>query len=73
MRTPVNLDDRRVEEARRLTGTEERTALMGRGIGYADVHRLASVALSGTARLWTRHRRRAAVAMELDLAHPGKP
>jgi predicted nucleic acid-binding protein len=46
----------------------ERRALMGRGIGYIDVHLLASAALAGTARLWTRDRRLAAVAAELDLA-----
>jgi predicted nucleic acid-binding protein len=46
----------------------ERRALMGRGIGYLDVHLLASVALDGTARLWTRDRRLAAVAGELVLA-----
>ena len=42
--------------------------LMGRGIGYIDVHLLASVALDGAARLWTRDRRLAAAAKELDLA-----
>jgi predicted nucleic acid-binding protein len=46
----------------------ERRSLMGRGIGYVDVHLLASVALTGTARLWTRDRRLAAVAADLDLA-----
>jgi predicted nucleic acid-binding protein len=46
----------------------ERRALMGRGIGYIDVHLLASIALSGDVRLWTKDRRLAAVAMELDLA-----
>jgi len=46
----------------------ERRALMGRGIGYIDVHLLAAVALSGTARLWTRDRRLDAVAAELNLA-----
>jgi predicted nucleic acid-binding protein len=46
----------------------ERRALMGRGIGYIDAHLLASVALTGTARLWTRDRRLAAVAAELNLA-----
>ena len=40
----------------------ERRALMGRGLGYIDVHLLASVALAGTARLWTRDKRLAAVA-----------
>ena len=46
----------------------ERRALMGRGIGYVDVHLLASVALAGTARLWTRDKRLAAVAADLELA-----
>ena len=46
----------------------ERRALMGRGIGYIDVHLLASVALDGAARLWTRDRRLATAAEELNLA-----
>jgi len=46
----------------------ERRALMGRGIGFVDVHLLASAALAIPARLWTRDRRLAAVAIELDLA-----
>jgi predicted nucleic acid-binding protein len=46
----------------------ERRALMGRGIGYVDVHLLASVALGSGARLWTRDRRLALVAAELRLA-----
>jgi hypothetical protein len=41
---------------------------MGRGIGFVDVHLLASAALAVPARLWTRDRRLAAVAIELDLA-----
>jgi predicted nucleic acid-binding protein len=45
----------------------ERRAMMSRGIGYIDVHLLASIALSGDARLWTRDRRLAAAATELDL------
>jgi predicted nucleic acid-binding protein len=49
-------------------GFIERRALMGRGIGYTDVHLLASIALSGDARLWTRDGRLAAAATELDLA-----
>ena len=46
----------------------ERRALMGRGIGYIGVHLLASTALSSDTRLWTKDRRLAAVATELDLA-----
>ena len=47
----------------------ERRALMGRGLGYIDVHLLASAALAGTARLWTRDKRLAAVAADLKLAY----
>jgi len=47
----------------------ERRALMGRGIGFIDVHLLASVALAAPAKLWTRDRRLAAIANELRLAH----
>ena len=47
----------------------ERRALMGRGIGYIDVHLLASVVLAGSARLWTRDQRLAAVADDLKLAY----
>jgi hypothetical protein len=41
---------------------------MGRGTDYIDVHLLASVALAGTARLWTRDGRLAAVAAGLEMA-----
>lgn len=47
----------------------ERRALMGRGIGYIDVHLLASVSLAGTTQLWTRDRRLAEVAEDLKLAY----
>lgn len=46
----------------------ERRALMGRGIGYIDMHLLASTVLAADARLWTRDRRLARVAAELELA-----
>ena len=49
----------------------EQRALMGRGLGYIDVHLLASVALAGTARLWTLDKRLAAVAADLKLAYNG--
>jgi len=32
MRTTINLDERLIEEARRLTGTQERTALIHEGL-----------------------------------------
>ncbi|CAN5912000.1 type II toxin-antitoxin system VapC family toxin [soil metagenome] len=49
-------------------GFIERHLLMGRGIGYVDVHLLASTALAGVARFWTRDRRLNAVATELEMA-----
>lgn len=45
----------------------ERHALMGRGLGYVDVHLLASAALTSPARFWTRDRRLASAASALDL------
>ena len=42
--------------------------LMGQGIGYVDVHLLASARLGG-ALLWTRDKRLHAVATELGMAH----
>jgi len=47
----------------------ERNRLWGRGIGYIDVHLLASVSLSTEARLWTRDRRLREIAEQLGLAH----
>jgi hypothetical protein len=46
----------------------EARSLMGRGIGYIDVHLLASAALPGDARLWTRDRRLTGVAADIQLA-----
>lgn len=43
-------------------------SLVGRGIGYVDVHLLASAALAAGARLWTRDRQLARIAAELRLA-----
>jgi hypothetical protein len=47
----------------------ERHALAGKGLGYVDVHLLASTALSGGAKLWTTDRPLAAAAARLRLAH----
>ena len=46
----------------------ERRSPMGRGIGYIDVHLLAATALDGGASLWTKDKRLAATAAELQLA-----
>lgn len=46
-----------------------RHALAGRGIGWLDVHLLASTALAADARLWTRDKRLASVAAGLGMAY----
>ncbi len=48
-------------------GFIHRRTLMGKGIGFVDVHLLASVALTHDARLWTRDARLGAAAMVLGL------
>lgn len=45
----------------------ERHRLMGTGLGYVDIHLLASAQLTPDARLWTRDRRLAEAARRLDL------
>ena len=47
----------------------ERHQLMGRGLGYIDVHLLVATALAESARLWTRDKRLLAVADSPALAH----
>jgi len=51
----------------------ERHALHGRGIGYVDVHLLASVMLMPGAALWTRDRRLHQVADLLSCARQEAP
>lgn len=46
----------------------EQHSLMGRGVGYVDVHLLAATSLAGVARLWTRDKRLAAVVQTMNLA-----
>ncbi len=45
-----------------------RQSLFGRGIGYVDVHLLASVRLTAGVQLWTRDNRLHSVAEQLGLA-----
>lgn len=47
----------------------ERHQLMGRGIGYIDVHLLAAAALADGARLWTADARLASAARRLFLSY----
>jgi predicted nucleic acid-binding protein len=52
-----------------VLGFIERHQLHGRGIGYVDVHLLASTALTVGAKLWTQDKRLRAAAVDLGLAH----
>jgi predicted nucleic acid-binding protein len=45
----------------------EQRRLMGRGIGWVDVHLLASVIMTEAAQLWTRDKRLEAVTAELRI------
>jgi len=60
-RAPVATDDEAL-------GFIESRRLMGRDIGYADVHLLASVTLEPGAMLWTGDRRLSAVARDVGVA-----
>jgi predicted nucleic acid-binding protein len=57
-----------VAEADEILGFIERHALHGKGIGYVDVHLLASVALTEGAALWTRDKRLHDAAQTLGYA-----
>jgi len=52
-----------------VLGFIDRHQLHGRGIGYVDVHLLASTALTDGVKLWTRDKRLRAAAVDLGLAH----
>lgn len=51
-----------------VLGFIDRHRLWGRGVGYADMHLLASAALTPPVRLLTHDRRLRAIAESLDLA-----
>ena len=42
---------------------------MGKGVGYIDVHLLASVLIQGDAQLWTRDKRLLAIARSTALSY----
>lgn len=48
----------------------ERHRLYGKGIGYVDVHLLASVALTGGVTIWTRDRKLRQTAAAERVDHP---
>ncbi|MDH3602911.1 MAG: VapC toxin family PIN domain ribonuclease, partial [Candidatus Tectomicrobia bacterium] len=44
--------------------------LMGKGVGFIDVHLLSAVALENGAQLWTHDKRLAEIATGLGLGYP---
>jgi predicted nucleic acid-binding protein len=59
-----------VADSDEVLGFIERHSLHGKGLGYVDVHLLASVALTDRTKLWTRDKRLRVAADDLDCAHP---
>lgn len=47
----------------------EQSGLMGTGVGYLDMHLLASVRLAPEVRLWTRDKRLGELAERLSVVH----
>jgi predicted nucleic acid-binding protein len=62
-----------VAENDEVLGFIERHALHGKGIGYVDVHLLASAALTAGAKLWTRDKKLRVVAKALGFAFQDAP
>jgi predicted nucleic acid-binding protein len=62
-----------VAEGEEVLRFVERHVLQGKGIGYVDVHLLASVALTDGAKLWTRDKRLRVVAEALGFAFRDAP
>ena len=58
-----------VADGDEVLGFIERHVLHGKGIGYVDVHLLASVALTDGAQLWTRDKKLQAAAQALGRAY----
>ncbi|MBC8055452.1 MAG: type II toxin-antitoxin system VapC family toxin [Rhizobiales bacterium] len=58
-----------VADSNELLGFIASRHLHGRGIGYVDVHLLASTALNPGSRLWTRDKRLLEAAAALECAH----
>ena len=59
-----------VAESEEVLGFIERHVLHGKGIGYVDVHLLASVALTEGTKLWTRDKRLLVAAQAQGCAFP---
>lgn len=47
----------------------ENFSLMGKGVGYIDIHLLASVLIQNGSKLWTRDKRLVVIANEMNLTY----
>jgi len=63
-----NLPQISVASEREVLLLIESRSLMGRGVGYIDMHLLASVLIRNGCKLWTRDKRLLAIASEMNLS-----
>lgn len=63
-----NLDSLRVINHKEALYFIEQNGLMGKGVGYIDIHLLASVILDANSQLWTLDKHLAKIAFELGCA-----
>ncbi len=63
-----NLDSLREVNHKEALYFIEQNGLMGKGVGYIDIHLLASVILDASSQLWTLDKRLAKIASELGCA-----
>ena len=64
-----NLPTASLADISEVTGFIDAFSLFGKGIGYVDIHLLASVVLSSDTTLWSRDKRLISVAKSLGVAY----
>ena len=64
-----NLPTAGLADISEVTGFIDAFSLFGEGIGYVDIHLLASVVLSSDTTLWSRDKRLISVAQSLGVAY----
>jgi hypothetical protein len=66
-----NLPMASLADTSEVTGFIDAFSLFGKGIGYVDIHLLASVVLGEDTTLWSRDKRLISVAQSLGVAYSG--
>ena len=64
-----NLPTANLADISEVTGFIDAFSLFGKGIGYVDIHLLASVVLSSDTTLWSRDKQLISVAQSLGVAY----